>query len=122
MDERRGLLVYGVARVAIGVAFVAAPGPLLQHWIGDDADRPAARFLGRLFGLRDAAIGVGVVLAAREGRSMRRWALLAAAADAGDAVVSLSALGRLPRRGLLAAAAAAVAGSGTGVVLAQRLR
>lgn len=122
VDFRKALRSYGLMRVGIGLAFLVAPRWFLGKWIGPTADTPAGLFLGRMFGARDAVLGAGAVAASRTGTGMRTWALVGAAADASDAVLSLSAMGRLPRRGLASAAFSASFGVASGLWVARGLR
>ncbi|MDP9072115.1 MAG: hypothetical protein M3N68_12720, partial [Actinomycetota bacterium] len=87
MDYRAMAVCYSTGRVVLGAAFMLAPATL-KGWIGDDAHRPGTRVLARVFGARDAALGLGALLALREGAPARRWLQLAAGIDAVDAVVS----------------------------------
>jgi len=122
VDFRKALRAYGFMRVGIGLAFLVAPRWFLGKWIGPTAATPAGLFLGRMFGARDAVLGAGTVAAARTGSGMRTWAMVGAAADASDAVLSLSAMGRLPKRGLALAAASASLGVASGLGVARGLR
>ncbi|MDQ3680081.1 MAG: hypothetical protein M3378_05975, partial [Actinomycetota bacterium] len=105
MDDRQAVRCYAAARVALGAGFMVAPATL-RGWIGEVARRPGTKVLARAFGARDAALGLGTLLALREGAPARRWVQLAAAVDAADALTSLLGARQLtPRRSLPAAAA-----------------
>lgn len=112
----------GAGRTAVGVALVVAPAAVGRGWMGPLADRPAGQALLRAFGVRDAALGLGLLLAVRCGAPVRTWLSLGAAADAADAVV----IAMTPADELGPAAklvmAAAVSGTVTGLVLAARAR
>lgn len=121
--EAERLLAYGLCRTGIGVALAALPG-LAKLWVGAEAGRPAMKVLMRAFAARDAAIGVGTVLAVLDGagrEELRRWALFGAVCDSADAISSIVHL-RAPDHpgrwtaGLMAAGAAAF-----GFYLADRL-
>ena len=120
MDDRLLAGCYSLGRVALGTTFMVAP-TTLEGWIGADSRRPGTQLLARAFGARDAALGVGALLALREGAPARRWLQLAAATDAADVVASLVGLRRVPRRGALVTAAFACVGVATGARLAARL-
>ncbi|MDQ3569307.1 MAG: hypothetical protein M3396_01535 [Actinomycetota bacterium] len=120
MDDRRAVWCYAAARVALGAGFVVAPS-VLQGWIGEVARRPGTKVLARAFGARDAALGLGTLMALREGAPVRRWLRLAAAADAADALASLLGVRQLPPRRSLSAAAAAAAGAAAGTWLSGRV-
>jgi hypothetical protein len=52
--------------------------------MGLDIKAPAGAYWARLFGIRDAALGVGLLLS-HEGDDRRRWRLMGIASDAADA-------------------------------------
>jgi hypothetical protein len=120
LDDALMARCYSGGRVALGAVFLVAPGTL-RGWIGDDARRPGTRVLARAFGARDAALGLGALLALNRGAPARRWLQLAAAADAVDALASLASLRRLPARGAVVTAAMACLGAATGAHLAARV-
>jgi hypothetical protein len=99
-------------RIAVGLAFVLAPGLAGRLWVGRDASRPGARVLGRAFGARDLALGLGVVIALDRGAPVRGWLEASAMADAADFTAGLADAGALPPRlrpGLLALGAGSAA-------------
>lgn len=98
----------------------AVPGLAARRWVGADAMRPAAKALTRALGVRDAALGLGTMLAlrygaGRNGAPVRGWLEASAMSDAGDAVATVLHWRRLPRVGrwltLLASATAAYTGA-----------
>jgi hypothetical protein len=105
-----------VNRVAVGAGLIFAPGLFARIWSGREAGDERAQVLARAVGARDVVLGVGGLLALRDGD--RRWVGRAfsaqAAADGVDLVAVLMAgraLGRSTRAvaGTLAAGSAAVA-------------
>ena len=120
MDDRAMGMCYSTGRLVLGATLVVAPATL-RGWIGDDAHRPGTRVLARAFGARDAALGLGALLALLDGAPARRWLRLAAAIDAVDAMASLAAVRRLPAAKALGAAAAGCVGAATGAHLAARM-
>lgn len=86
-------------RLAIGAGLIAAPSVAASGWIGDDSSRPATQVALRALGARDAALGVGGLLAARGGGGLRGWMAGAAVSDLTDALASLAAGDALPPRG-----------------------
>lgn len=120
MDDRQAGRWYATARVGIGVCLMVAPRAL-EGWIGPVARQPGAKLLGRILGARDAALGVGTLLALADHTPVRRWLQLAAAVDSVDALVSLGALRHVTARRSLPAAALAAGGAATGAWLATRL-
>ncbi len=120
MDDRRAAGFYAVTRMGIGVALFAVPRAM-EGWVGPVARRPGTKVLTRTAGARDLALGLGTLLALREGTPARRWLQLGAAVDAADAVASLIALRQLTARRSLPVAALAAAGAATGVWLSGRV-
>jgi hypothetical protein len=93
------------ARVAIGVALLAAPGPAAKRWLGDVSERPGAQFAISGLGGRDLALGLGTLwaLGGRK-RSPRPWLVASGGADTADFVAALRS-----REGLSSAAVVATA-------------
>jgi hypothetical protein len=120
MDDRRAACWFAVTRVGLGVALATVPR-VVEGWVGPVARRPEAKVLTRIAGARDIALGVGTLLALREGTPARRWLQVAAAVDATDALASLGALRHLTARRSLPAAALAASGAATGIWLSGRL-
>jgi hypothetical protein len=89
-------LAHARGRMAVGAAFVLAPGLAGRLWIGDDARRRAVRVLARAFGARDLAIGLGVVIALDRGAPVRGWLEAGALSDALDFAASLLAGESIP--------------------------
>ena len=106
----------GLARLALGVAMLAAPEPALRA-LGFRQITPATVTVTRVAGIRDLVLGA-VTLGALDDRHRLRAATLAnAAADAVDTLAFTGALGSGERdaglRGLAAALPAALAGAWT---------
>lgn len=101
----------GFGRLALGAAFVSAPGAAVRMLGVDAAAATRMTWLARMAAVRDAALGAGLlgsVLA--RGGAPRPWLLAGAFTDAGDAAVLVLAAreGRVDRtRGYLMAAGAA---------------
>jgi hypothetical protein len=96
MDEPRDrALLHARARIAVGAAFVLAPGLAGRMWIGSDAARRPVKVLARAFGARDLAIGLGVVIALDRGTPVRGWIEAGALSDAIDTAASLLAGGSI---------------------------
>ena len=103
-----------LVRIGIGVTALAAPAAIAGPWIGTEARRPQAKLLARAMGMRDVALGAGVLLARAQGQDARGWVRMGALSDAMDATLTCASFARLPRWGrwgvLASAGAAAVAG------------
>lgn len=61
-------------------------------------DPVATRLLGRMTGVRDLLLGVGLLSAVEAEESDKKWLLYCAAADAADTLAVLAAYRRLPKR------------------------
>lgn len=108
----------GIGRLVIGLGLVARPERLIASWIGGDARRAGAQVLARSLGIRDVALGAGL-LAAGAGAGAgpgerRRWLVAATVADLTDLAVTLSAGDRLPLRGRVLVSLAAASGVAMG--------
>jgi hypothetical protein len=104
VGERMGWL-----RAGIGVAMILAPGVILRV---SDRERVTATssLLLRTIGIRDLALGMGVVAAARSDRcdELRRWTSMALVSDSLDVTASVLAGRSIGRRDAGAAAGLAV--------------
>lgn len=82
----------GAARAAIGIALLAAPGPIGKRWLGDVSERPGAQVAISGLGARDLALGLGTAWAAgARKRGPRAWVIASGAADLADLVGALRA-------------------------------
>jgi hypothetical protein len=115
MDPRTLARLHGAARIAVGAAYVAAPGPAARAWIGADGDRASVGVLARGFGARDGAIGLGVLRAVAAGYGARPWVRAGVLADAADLVATLRGRDSLP--GLRVAGVAVIAAGSVAVGL-----
>lgn len=104
-----------VLRLGIGVGLVAAPRMLTRAWIGADSGHAGPQAVARGLGIRDVALGAGLLAAADTGER-RRWLLGALLADATDLSATLAAGDRLPLRGRVLVSAAAAGGVAMGAV------
>ena len=105
----------------VGAAFILAPGLAGRLWIGGDAVRRPVKVLGRAFGVRDLALGLGVVIALDRGAPVRGWLEAGVLSDAVDVCAGLVAGDSIPpdvRRGVLALGAGSAL---LGAALSRRL-
>src|SRR5918992_4631825 len=105
MEPRDLAIAQARGRIAVGAAFLVAPSLAGRLWVGGEARRPGAKVLGRAFGARDLALGLGVVIALDRGAPVRGWLEASALADAADFTAGLldsRALPPLLRPGVLA--------------------
>jgi hypothetical protein len=115
MEPREMAIAQARGRIAVGAAFLLAPGLAGRTWVGEDAARPSAKLLSRAFGARDLALGLGVVIAIDRGAPVRGWLEASALSDAADFVATTLGMATVPplmRPGVMAlgAGSAAVAG------------
>jgi hypothetical protein len=105
MEARDLARAHAAGRIAVGAAFVLAPGLAGRLWIGPESGRRAVKVLGRAFGVRDLALGLGVVIALERGAPVRGWVEGGVLSDAVDVTATLLAGDSIPpdvRRGALA--------------------
>lgn len=113
--------VLGGARLALGLLIMVAPRRA-AHLFGlpRAGETPEGRFVTRIAGNRDAALGAALLLAP----ARQRPAVLAVctAVDAADLAVALASAGSLGRRTLLANVVAAGSAAAGGLWALDRLR
>jgi hypothetical protein len=84
------IVVLGLARLFVGAAIFAAPTLVGRSFTGTPSDSPSSRLFARAMGIREIALGAGIVAAGRTVPPRTTpWLLAAAASDLGDAVASL---------------------------------
>jgi hypothetical protein len=101
-------------RTAVGVGAWATPN-VAGRMFGLDPDaNPQASYLGRLFGVRDIALGAGALTS--EGADRRRWVQLGIACDLADAAAGFIALrtGVLPKPAAIMVTGVALVAAGMG--------
>ena len=121
MDARELALSHGRSRIAFGAAFALVPGLAGRLWIGDDARRPAVKVVARALGVRDLAIGLGIVIALDHGAPVRGWLEAGALSDAVDLVATLAAGDSIPRGARRGACVTATVGALTCILLSRAL-
>jgi hypothetical protein len=102
-------------RTAIGVAAWLTPR-LSGRLFGLDPDaNPQASYLGRLFGVRDVALGIG--LRSSNGAERQQWLRLGVACDLADAAAGVLAgkTGALPKRATVLVTGTALMAAAMGV-------
>jgi hypothetical protein len=100
MNRDSAVALLGGLRIGIGLLAWLAPNLAARLFGLDPRGNPQAPYLGRLFGVRDVALGTGTLMA--EGDARRTWLAAGLACDAADAAAA--ALGR--RAGYLSAGVA----------------
>jgi hypothetical protein len=102
-DVRRKIpRLIALGRISFGLGLMATPTAGARVFLGAEAKRPSVRFMSRIFGSRDLALGVVLLqaLAAQRPEAVNRALLLGAGCDAWDAIAAvrgreLSIWGRL---------------------------
>ncbi|HLM96606.1 MAG TPA: DUF4267 domain-containing protein [Acidimicrobiales bacterium] len=91
--RRRIPHLIAVGRIAFGLGLMATPSAGAMAYLGAEAKRPSVRFMSRIFGGRDLALGIVLLRALREDRpeSVTSALLLGAGCDAWDAVAAVRA-------------------------------
>ena len=121
MEPRDLALAHARGRMLVGAAFVLAPSLARRLWIGGDAAQRSVKVLARAFGVRDLALGLGVVIALDRGAPVRGWIEGGILSDAVDVCATLLAGDSIPsdvRSGALALGASSAV---LGAVLSRRL-
>ena len=89
--------IAAAGRTLIGTALTVAPASG-AGWIGEASGESPVTVYSRALGVRDAAIGVGV-LTAGDSEKLRPWILAGIASDIVDFAATLEARGDLPPLG-----------------------
>ena len=109
METESAVKAIAGLRIVIGAAAWLTPRMAAKSFGLKPAENPQAPYLGRLFGARDVALGVGTLQAT--GESQRQWLQLGVAIDAADAVAA--GLVFAPAVAGVALGVAALRGNGT---------
>jgi len=80
-----------LGRIAFGLGLMVSPAAGAAAYLGAEANRPSVRFMSRIFGGRDLALGIVLLQALREDRpeAVSQALLLGAGCDAWDAIAAL---------------------------------
>jgi hypothetical protein len=83
--------VLATLRIGLGVSLMVVPSLAARPYLGSEAGRPAMRFVNRVFGVRDVALGMAVLNARRsgDGAALSRALWTSVACDAFDAAAAL---------------------------------
>jgi len=99
--------------MALGTTLVVRPANLAKTVGVDSSTASKVSWLGSMVGVRDIALGWGLVHAARHGEDARPWLLAQAASDAVDAAAFAAAVARGQAKPVKTLAIAAFAALGT---------
>ena len=111
MEARDLALGLAGGRIAVGVASLLAPGLVGRAMMGPEGHSSGIRLLLRVVGVRDLALGIGVLVALDRDAPVRGWLQASAVVDSLDAAGSLLARHHLRPTVFPAAAGAATAGA-----------
>jgi len=90
LDDRTTAKLLAAGRVGVGVGLMAVPQVIGGRWVGPDADRSGTRVLARALGVRDFALGAGVLAALRQDDPVKRWLVLGVLCDTVDLVATVA--------------------------------
>ena len=114
MDNDQAITALVALRGAVGAGAWIAPRLSARLFGLDPVGNPQAPYLGRLFGVRDVALAVG--LNSSSGAERSQWLRLGLACDLADAVAGLFAgrRGELPPAAAVLVTATALTAAGLG--------
>jgi hypothetical protein len=114
-------VLFQAGRIVIGVAFLANTIQASARWIGDEAAGADGGVMARAFGVRDVALGIATISAARGG-NLRTLLAVGILCDVVDCAATLAAGEKIPQqaRVLTAAVAAGAALNGVALLAATR--
>jgi hypothetical protein len=120
MDDASVALFSARGRIAFGVLATAAPGLVIKLMTGRAKPGSAAVF-ARMFGARDAALGLGAVIAIDHGAPVRGWLEAMALSDLADAVTAVLERDRLTPNAFRGTVVIASSSAVLGLYLSRRL-
>ena len=120
MDDRDLARINGVGRMVLGAGLLVAPKLAARGWIGDDASLTGTTVVTRALGIRDVALGAGLLWALQNDDPVHAWITAAAAADAIDAAATIAGGDDLPPMGRFGVFALAAGSAIQMAVLARR--
>jgi hypothetical protein len=121
MEPREIAIAMARGRIALGVSALAAPGVACRAMFGREGSRPGMRAFARMLGGRDAALGLGVVIALDRGAPVRGWLEACALADGVDLVSCLIARDAMTPTSFRSIAALAGGAALAGIWLSRQL-
>jgi hypothetical protein len=88
---------FGMTRVLFGVVASSVPERIGSTWIGEDASRESSKVVFRALGLRDIALGAGMVEASVRDEAAP-WLAVAMLSDLGDFTATIIARNKIDPR------------------------
>ncbi|WP_018640092.1 hypothetical protein [Parafrankia elaeagni] len=110
MTSRAQILLNGIARSAVGLTAITRPVPIIRLAGVDRVTAEKIAWLARIAGIRDLALGVGLLHAQATHRPTRAWLVAGMCADTADTAAFAHAVAHRqlpPAGGTLMTAAAA---------------
>jgi hypothetical protein len=116
MGQTNMVTSLAITRLAVGGSAFLTPRLAGRAFGLDAAANPQSPYLARLFGARDAALGIGILTS--DGDARRQWLMIGAGCDAADALAGLAAgrAGYLPKATSALVTAVAVGAIAMGVL------
>lgn len=101
---------FGMTRVVFGIVASSVPEKIGSTWVGEDAYRESSKVIFRALGLRDIALGAGMVHGAAKDQAAP-WLAVAMLSDLGDFTATVVARNKIDSRAV--AVTAFLTGSAT---------
>jgi hypothetical protein len=86
---------HAATRVVVGVGMLVAPA-VVRGWLGRGTDSGGGRVALQALGVREAALGLGILHQLRHGQPVRHWFQLGLAFELTDALATLRNRSELP--------------------------
>jgi hypothetical protein len=96
MEDEELVQVLSLGRLVLGAILFLAPATAMRRMMGVSDMPVAARWATRGLGARDAAIGLGTLIALERGSDYKMWLQAGVVADSSDVVSTLSGFGEMP--------------------------
>ena len=113
-------VLFQAGRIVIGAAFIANTEQASSRWIGEAAGADGG-VMARAFGVRDVALGVATIAAARRG-NLRTLLAVGILCDVVDCAATLAAGEKIPQQARVVTAAVAAGAALNGVALLAATR
>jgi len=112
---------FGWLRLLLGLAMFLFPGFTTKTWTGDNPHDAPTNLAVRGMGVRDMALGAGLLTAMERGAPVRGWLEAGAMVDAGDALGTLFSWRGLGKPRGVFWFLTEVGGAAAGLTLAERV-
>ena len=88
---------FGASRVLFGIVASSVPERIGSTWVGEDAYRESSKVIFRALGLRDIALGAGMIQGATNDQAAP-WLAVAMLSDLGDFTATIVSRNRIDPR------------------------